>query len=56
MELKLYRTDAQPIRRDNMAFLFHFEIHGDPQRNFRLIRWAQGAICTLIIVFRIERQ
>jgi hypothetical protein len=30
MGLKLYRTDAQPVRRDNMAFLFRLEIHGNP--------------------------
>ena len=37
-----------------MAFLFHLEIHGNPQRYFRLIRWAQGAVCSLITVFRTE--
>src|ERR1700677_3956179 len=55
MELKLYRTDAQPVWRNNMAFLFHLKIHGDPQRYFCLIRWAQGTVCSLVTVFRIER-
>ena len=28
--LKLHRTDAQPVRRYNMAFHFHLEVYGNP--------------------------
>lgn len=42
------RTDCEPIRRDDMAFLFHLEVYRDPKGDLCLVRGTKGTIRALI--------
>lgn len=44
------RTDSKPAWRNDMTFAFLLEIDCNPERYFRFVRRAKGAVCALSLI------